>query len=226
MPIILEDHFKFHLAGCPLSCGKSKIIILFARRSIEGNARWVPILPRYAFTSCMEATFCSWMQMQIQEQLGLLLEVKLSSTIFFHVDQQPRHNNWALYITPQPRYLGQQLTKRKSNPNYGTTTGIRTLQAWHLESIWNAVNTNVDPAHQKECKRDPIFFVFIIFHILFTPYTSATLNIVVSVTYYLELRNVISICCKSHVLPTNAKLVVWISCCRTLISLLGQEIHW
>ena len=35
-----------------------------------------------------------------------------------------------------------------------------------------------------------------------------TLNMIVSVSYYLELHNAISIYCIPHVLPTNNKLVV------------------
>ena len=36
-----------------------------------------------------------------------------------------------------------------------------------------------------------------------------TLNVIFRVTYYLESRNAISIYCRSHILPTNVKLVVW-----------------
>ena len=36
-----------------------------------------------------------------------------------------------------------------------------------------------------------------------------TLNMIFNVTYYLELHNAIFICCISHILPTNVKLVVW-----------------
>ena len=39
--------------------------------------------------------------------------------------------------------------------------------------------------------------------------SSATLNMIFSVTYYLELRIVISIYYTSHILPTKVKLVVW-----------------
>lgn len=40
----------------------------------------------------------------------------------------------------------------------------------------------------------------------------ATLNMICSITYYLDLRNAIStFYCVSHILPTNAKLVVWTS---------------
>ena len=35
----------------------------------------------------------------------------------------------------------------------------------------------------------------------------STLNIVVSVTYYLESHNAVFIYCVSHILPTNVKLV-------------------
>ena len=37
----------------------------------------------------------------------------------------------------------------------------------------------------------------------------STLDFVFSVTYYLELRNAITVCCISHFLPTKVKLVVW-----------------
>ena len=36
-----------------------------------------------------------------------------------------------------------------------------------------------------------------------------TLNLIFSVTYYLELRNAITVNCSSHFLPTKVKLVVW-----------------
>ena len=39
--------------------------------------------------------------------------------------------------------------------------------------------------------------------------SGTTLNIIFSVTYYLELHNAISIYCASHILPTDVKLVVW-----------------
>ena len=39
---------------------------------------------------------------------------------------------------------------------------------------------------------------------------TATLNMVFSVSYYLELHDVIFIYCRSHILPANVKLVVWI----------------
>ena len=35
------------------------------------------------------------------------------------------------------------------------------------------------------------------------------LNMIFSVTYYLELHNAISIYCTSHIVPTNYKLAVW-----------------
>ena len=41
------------------------------------------------------------------------------------------------------------------------------------------------------------------------PSVSEYLYTIFSVTYYLELRNAISIYCTSHSLPTNIKLVVW-----------------
>ena len=39
---------------------------------------------------------------------------------------------------------------------------------------------------------------------------SMTLEMIFSVTFYLELHNAISIDCISHSLPTNVILVVWV----------------
>ena len=36
-----------------------------------------------------------------------------------------------------------------------------------------------------------------------------TLNMIFSVTYYLEVYNVIYVYCISHILPTNVELVLW-----------------
>ena len=36
-----------------------------------------------------------------------------------------------------------------------------------------------------------------------------TLNIVFSITYYLELYNVVILYCISHFMPTKVELVVW-----------------
>ena len=38
---------------------------------------------------------------------------------------------------------------------------------------------------------------------------NVTLNMIFSVTYYLELHNAISIYCSSHILPTNVELIIW-----------------
>ena len=54
-----------------------------------------------------------------------------------------------------------------------------------------------------------IFSFFILFFPPLSGLIHTTLNIIFSVTYYLELCNAISIYCISHILPTNVKLVVW-----------------
>ena len=51
----------------------------------------------------------------------------------------------------------------------------------------------------------------------------STLNII-SVTYYLELRNAISIYCTSHISSTNVKLVVWTLLECSLTSLLSKTL--
>jgi hypothetical protein len=38
---------------------------------------------------------------------------------------------------------------------------------------------------------------------------SGTQNVIFSVTYYVELRNAITVYCASHFLPTMVELVVW-----------------
>jgi hypothetical protein len=40
-------------------------------------------------------------------------------------------------------------------------------------------------------------------------YFESTLDISFNIAYYLKLRNATSIYCKSRILPTNVKLVVW-----------------
>ena len=52
----------------------------------------------------------------------------------------------------------------------------------------------------------------------------STLNMIFSVTYYSELRNVISIYCVCCILPTNVKLVVWTHC-KIFTTLLGEKLH-
>ena len=52
---------------------------------------------------------------------------------------------------------------------------------------------------------------------------TTTLNIVFSITYYLELLNAVSIYCISHILPIILELVVWHY--RLFTSLLGKNLY-